>query len=93
MILRKTFFSQQEGELGNDLMGNVVKRLSFIIVAALALCACSGKYASNGENLYLKSRNGEKLEVPPPLTRANISDFYNLPPQNEDARVSIAPPM
>ena len=70
-----------------------MKRLSFIVCVALALCGCSGRYASNGENLYLKSRNGETLEVPPPLTRANISDFYNLPPQNQDARVSIAPPM
>lgn len=70
-----------------------MKKLSFIVGVALALCGCSGKYASNGEHLYLKSRNGEKLEVPPPLTRTNISDFYNLPPQNEDARVSITPPM
>lgn len=70
-----------------------MKKLCFVVCAVLLLSACGGRYASNGENLYLKSRNGEKLEVPPPLTRANISDFYNLPPQNQDARVSIAPPM
>lgn len=70
----------------------VVKKLSFIVCAVLVLSACSERYSSNGEHLYLKSRNGEKLEVPPPLTRANISDFYNLPPQNQDARVSIVPP-
>lgn len=70
-----------------------MKKLSFIVGAVLVLSACSGRYASNGENLYLKSRNGEKLDVPPPLTRANISDFYNLPPQNQNAQVSIAPPM
>lgn len=69
-----------------------MKKISCIICAALILTACSGRYSSNGEHLYLKSRNGEKLEVPPPMTRANISDFYNLPPQNEDARVSITPP-
>ncbi len=73
-------------------MGKVVKKICFIIGLAFVISACSGKYSTNGENLYLKSRNGEKLEVPPPLTRANISDFYNLPPQNQDARVSIAPP-
>jgi uncharacterized lipoprotein len=61
--------------------------------AVLVLSACSGRYASNGENLYLKSQNGPHLEVPPPRTRANISDFYNLPPQQQDARVNIAPPM
>lgn len=70
-----------------------MKKLSFIVCAALILSSCSGKYASNGENLYLKSRNGEQLVVPPPLTRANMSDFYNLPPQNQDARVSTTPPI
>lgn len=69
-----------------------MKKVCFIVCAVLVLSACSGRYSSNGESLYLKSRNGEKLEVPPPLTRANISDFYNLPPQNQDARVSITPP-
>ena len=70
-----------------------MKKLSFIMCAMLVLSACSGRYSSNGESLYLKSRNGAKLEVPPPLTRANISDFYNLPPQNQAAKVNIAPPM
>lgn len=69
-----------------------MKKLGFIISVALVLSACSGRYSSNGESLYLKSRNGVNLEVPPPLTKANISDFYNLPPQNQDAHVSIAPP-
>ena len=70
-----------------------MKKLSFIICAALVLSACSSRYASNGESLYLNSRNGAKLEVPPPLTSANISGFYDLPQQNQDARVSIAPPV
>ncbi|MGC1182798.1 hypothetical protein [Legionella sp.] len=70
-----------------------MKKLSFIVSVVMMLSACSGRYSSNGESLYLNSRNGVKLEVPPPLTRANISDFYNLPPQNQDARVSSAPPM
>ncbi|WP_298625742.1 hypothetical protein [uncultured Legionella sp.] len=69
-----------------------MKKLSFIVLAALALSACNSRYTSNGENVYLHSRNGVQIVVPPPLTNANISNFYNLPPQNQDARVSIAPP-
>jgi uncharacterized lipoprotein len=69
-----------------------VKKLSFIVLVILALSACSNRYASNGENLYLQSRNGERIDVPSPLTNTNISNFYDLPPQNESAAVSIAPP-
>lgn len=68
-----------------------MKKLCFATCVILVLSGCS-RYATNGENLYLGSRNGPKLEVPPPLTRANISNFYDLPQQNQDARVSIAPP-
>jgi uncharacterized lipoprotein len=70
-----------------------VKKLGFVVLATLALSACSSRYSSNGETVYLQSRNGEKLEVPPPLTSANIGSFYDLPPQNQNARVSIAPPV
>lgn len=70
-----------------------MKKLVFVVLAILVLSACSSRYSSNGESLYLQSRNGEKLEVPPPLTRANIGNFYDLPPQTENARVSIAPPV
>ncbi|KGP63438.1 hypothetical protein EP47_09500 [Legionella norrlandica] len=70
-----------------------MKKLSFVVLAALALSSCNSRYASNGENLYLKSRNGDVLVVPSPLTSANISNFYDLPPQTQDARVSIAPPV
>lgn len=73
-------------------LGKVVKKLSGLVLAALVLPACSSKYASNGENLYLNSKNGTKIVVPPPLTSANISGFYDLPPQTQDARVSIVPP-
>ncbi|MCL5272071.1 MAG: hypothetical protein M1486_01915 [Gammaproteobacteria bacterium] len=69
-----------------------MKKLSFIVLASLALSACNSRYTSNGENVYLQSRNGVKVVVPPPLSNANISNFYDLPPQNQDARVSIAPP-
>jgi uncharacterized lipoprotein len=70
-----------------------VKKFAVVVLAILALSACSSRYSSSGEDLYLQSRNGAKLVVPPPLTRVNISDFYDLPPQNQSARVSIAPPV
>ncbi|KTD31012.1 hypothetical protein Lmor_3119 [Legionella moravica] len=69
-----------------------MKKLSFIVLATLALSACNSRYSSNGENVYLHSHNGTKIVVPPPLTNANISNFYDLPSQNQDAQVSIAPP-
>ena len=40
----------------------------------------------------MTSRNGLLLVVPPPLTRSNIGDFYDLPVQNQNVRVRIAPP-
>ena len=63
-----------------------------IAVLVLLLSACSAQYTSNGEQQYLKSRNGVNLVVPPPLTSTNISHFYDLPSQNQDAKVSIEPP-
>lgn len=69
-----------------------MKKLSFMLIGVLALVGCS-RYSSNAETLYLTSRNGEKSAVPPPLTDANISHFYDLPPQTKDPRVSIVPPV
>ena len=69
-----------------------MRRVGCIIGLSLFLSACGSYYASNGENHYLSSRNGAMLVVPPPLTKSNISDFYDLPPQNQAANVSIVPP-
>lgn len=69
-----------------------MKKLSFSACILLVLCSCS-RYTSNGENLYLKNHNGPVLEVPPPLTSANISNFYNLPQQHQDPQVDIKPPV
>jgi uncharacterized lipoprotein len=69
-----------------------VKKLFCFAIVVLALSACSSRYSSTGESVYLQSRNGEKINVPPPLTSANISSFYDLPAQNENARVNISPP-
>lgn len=57
------------------------------------LSSCS-HYATNGEKLYLQSKNGPGVQVPTPLTDSNISPFYNLPnPSGPIARVSIQPPI
>ena len=64
-----------------------------IVLSSLFLGACSGHYASNGESIYLTCRNGPGLVVPPPLTQSNISHLYDLPPQNQNAVVSIVPPV
>lgn len=63
-----------------------------IMVLPLLLTACSAQYTSNGEQQYLQSKNGARLVVPPSLSTANISDFYDLPSQSQDAKVSITPP-
>ena len=68
-----------------------MKKLSCVLVGILAITGCS-HYSSNGEHVYLKSRNGQRLVVPPPLTAVDMSAFYDLPEQNQKARVRIAPP-
>lgn len=67
------------------------KNVILLLISALLLAACS-TYTSNGEKHYLQSRNGAKLVVPPPLTDANMSHFYDLPQQSQNAQVSIVPP-
>ncbi|WP_133127980.1 hypothetical protein [Legionella nagasakiensis] len=69
-----------------------MQKTVFIMALALLLSACASYYSSNGEKKYLESRNGLNLVVPPPLTSANISHFYDLPPQNQNPRVNIEPP-
>lgn len=71
---------------------SVVKKTVFVVLSSLWLTACSSYYASNAESIYLNSRNGPDLVVPSPLTKSNMGYFYNLPLQNQDAKVSIVPP-
>ena len=70
-----------------------MKKIGMLMGFSVLLTACSAQYTSNGEQRYLKSRNGVNLVIPPPLTSANNSHFYDLPPQNQDAQVSIEPPV
>ena len=69
-----------------------MKKVGCIVLLSFCLSGCSSFYSSNGEDQYMTSRNGLLLVVPPPLTRSNIGDFYDLPVQNQNVRVSIAPP-
>ncbi len=50
-------------------------------------------FSSSDQDQYLSSKNGKDLLVPPPLTNSNLSDFYVLPDQNQDAKVSVSPPV
>ncbi|ARG98040.1 hypothetical protein [Legionella micdadei] len=68
-----------------------MKKIALLLISAQLLAACSA-YTSNGEKQYLQSRNGPKVVVPPPLTDANISHFYDLPNQTQSAQVGIVPP-
>ncbi|TAL62551.1 MAG: hypothetical protein EPN84_06300 [Legionella sp.] len=69
-----------------------MKKLGCVVLAGLVLSGCAGRYSSSGEQKYMQSRNGAKVQVPYPLTTDNMSNFYDLPPQNQDPRVNIAPP-
>jgi hypothetical protein len=66
--------------------------MGLMMVVFLGLTACSSFYSSNADKRYLSSKNGPSLVVPPPMTTENISYFYNLPSQNQNARVSVKPP-
>lgn len=68
----------------------VVKKLSILGVACLCLTSC---IFNNDDQSYLKSQNGPPLVVPNPMTTTNLGYFYHLPTQNQDARVSIEPPI
>ena len=70
-----------------------MKNLGIIVLFAALLTSCGKNYYdSNGEKHYLNSVNGSKIVVPSPLTSNNISNFYDLPQQNKNAQVGIAPP-
>ena len=65
-------------------------------VLCLTVCtvtSCSKQYATNSKMQYMESRNGPALSVPPPLTTRNISSFYDLPDQTQNAQVSLVPPV
>lgn len=62
-----------------------------ILLLSLLLINCSN-FPSKAEQLYLENKNGEKLTVPHPLTDSQISNFYTLPIQEQNPRISTLPP-
>lgn len=75
------------------MIGVKVSSISMIMFMVLGGGACSSYYANNADQRYLKSQNGTNLVIPsPPLTSNNMSHFYDLPNQMQNASVSIRPP-
>ncbi|MDP1602573.1 MAG: hypothetical protein Q8M03_04845 [Legionella sp.] len=68
-----------------------MKKIAVITLLMVGLGSCT-QYAGNGDNKYLSSRNSANLVVPSPLTSSNVSHFYDLPRQDKNAVVNIAPP-
>ncbi|MFY7698097.1 MAG: hypothetical protein ACOVQX_04695 [Legionella sp.] len=66
--------------------------LIFFSIGTLVSCSSPSYYTTNGEKHYLNSHHGETIIVPAPMTKSNISDFYTLPAQTQDAVVDVLPP-
>jgi len=64
--------------------------LSCMVVVCVA---CTAHYSTSSKLEYLKSRNGPELQVSPPLTKDNLSQFYSLPPQEQNAQIGVEPPI
>ena len=61
-----------------------------ILSISLFLFGCS-TYATRGEQQYLKSKNGETVRVPAPLSAKELNHFYDLAAQEGTAEISIDP--
>lgn len=68
-----------------------MKKLGVILMSLLVM-GCQTQYASNNREQYLNSKNGKNLVIPPPLSSALISHFYDLPQPPGNPIVSIKPP-
>ena len=51
----------------------------YIIFIVLFCAGCSGSNQGSGEAFYKDSHNGVRITIPPPLTDALQSHFYDLP--------------
>lgn len=63
----------------------------FCFVMVCVLAGCQMPFPSNDKQAYLKSKNGPRLVVPPPLQQDEISSFYYLPDAEGQKKVSIKP--
>ena len=74
-----------------------MKKIVPVYICCHLLCCCSllssDEFSSNYKQAYLHSKNGQYLVIPPPLTDANVSNFYQLPNQTKLAKISIKPPI
>lgn len=68
----------------------MLRFLSLVLLVGL-LVGCQVPYPSNDKQAYLKSKNGPRLVVPPPLEQDEISSFYYLPDAEGQKKVSIKP--
>jgi uncharacterized lipoprotein len=69
-----------------------VIKVGLAILCVCCLAGCTSNYSSSDKQQYLASRNGETLVIPPPLTNANVSGFYDLPSPEGPSKVSVTPP-
>ena len=60
-------------------------------IVCFVLVSCAVPYSSSNTKGYLKSQNGPKLVVPPPLQQDEISSFYELSNAEGNKRVDIRP--
>lgn len=65
----------------------------FLICLAGCFTLDRSEFASSDTDRYLTSKNGKDLLVPPPLTNSNLSDFYVLPDQTQNAKIGVEPPV
>ncbi len=66
-------------------------KVVIIVLSCLYVVGCAVPYPSNDAKAYLKSKNGPKLVVPPPMQQDEISSFYDLPDAEGNKRVNISP--
>lgn len=67
-----------------------MKRVCVFVVVVLGLSSCS--YFGQNDANVLNSRNGGSLVIPSPLTSDNLSPYYELPAQTQNAHISLVPP-
>lgn len=68
-------------------------KYGLLVLGVFYLASCSTPFASNDKDQYLESKNAPDLVVSPPLTKSNLSGFYNLPPAPEHPEIKILPPV
>ncbi|OGV27755.1 MAG: hypothetical protein A3F18_00790 [Legionellales bacterium RIFCSPHIGHO2_12_FULL_37_14] len=69
-----------------------IKIISLALVGLVG--GCSSQITTTAERDYGKAENGPPLQVPKPLSKKEISHYYDLP--NPDAtytKISIVPPI